>query len=222
MFKGKRGIYAAGLENSLMLLCDIGNTTYHFFSNNKSYREDAVHFDPSIITDKVFYICVNKHVKETLQGLENWIDLSLHVDFTKYYKTMGIDRIMACEAIDNGVVVDAGSAITVDVVKDGRFEGGFIYPGARAMGECYKNISSALAYSFNFEVNLDKMPKNSRDAISYGYLKLLQSEVKSYNMDIFLTGGDAVSFKKIFPASQVDETLLFRGMTNIMKRADLC
>jgi type III pantothenate kinase len=179
-------------------------------------------FDPSAISEKVFYICVNQHVKEVLQGLENWIDLSQHVDFTKYYKTMGIDRIMACEAIDNGVVVDAGSAITVDIVKGGKFEGGFIYPGARAMSECYKNISSALAYSFNFELDLGKMPKNSGDAISYGYLKLLQSEVDSYGMDIFLTGGDAVNFKKIFPASQVDDTLIFRGMTNIMKKADLC
>ncbi|MBW6489523.1 MAG: type III pantothenate kinase [Sulfurimonas sp.] len=205
-----------------MLLCDIGNTTYHFFLKGKSYREDAALFDPSTISEKVFYICVNEQVKEALKALENWIDLSLHVDFTKYYKTMGVDRIMACEAIDNGVVVDTGSAITVDVVKEGRFEGGFIYPGARAMSECYKNISSALIYSFNFEVDLDRMPKNSQDAISYGYLKLLQREVNSYKMDIFLTGGDAMNFKKIFPASSVDETLLFRGMTNIMKRADLC
>jgi type III pantothenate kinase len=205
-----------------MLLCDIGNTTYHFFLEGRGYKEDVNLFDPSTIGEKVFYICVNQHVKEALQGLENWIDLSIHVDMRKYYETMGIDRIMACEAIDNGVVVDAGSAITVDVVKEGRFEGGFIYPGARAMSECYKNISSALKYSFNFEVDLDKMPKNSRDAISYGYLKLLQSEVNSYKMDIFLTGGDAINFKKIFPASIVDETLLFRGMTNIMKRANLC
>jgi len=205
-----------------MLLCDIGNTTYHFFFNGKSYREDATLFDPSTVGEKVFYICVNERVKEALKGLENWIDLSLHVDFQKYYKTMGIDRIMACEAIDDGVVVDAGSAITVDIVKGGKFEGGFIYPGARAMSECYKNISGALAYSFNFELDLDKMPKNSRDAISYGYLKLLQSEVNSYSMDIFLTGGDAMNFKKIFPASHIDETLIFRGMTNIMKRADLC
>ncbi len=205
-----------------MLLCDIGNTTYHFFIEGKGHREDAALFDPSAIKERVFYICVNPHVKQVLKELENWIDLSLHVDMRKYYETMGVDRIMACEAIESGIIVDAGSAVTVDVVKEGRFEGGFIYPGARAMSECYKNISSALAYSFNFEVNLDRMPKNSRDAISYGYLKLLQSEVKSYNMDIFLTGGDAINFKKVFPASLVDEMLVFRGMTNIMKRANLC
>lgn len=205
-----------------MLLCDIGNTTYHFFLEGKGYKEDVNLFDPSIVKEKVFYICVNPHVKKVLKELKNWIDLSLHVDMRKYYETMGVDRIMACEAIESGIIVDAGSAITVDVVKESRFEGGFIYPGARAMSECYKNISSALTYSFNFEVDLDRMPKNSRDAISYGYLKLLQSEVKSYNMDIFLTGGDAMNFKKIFPASQVDEMLIFRGMTNIMKRANLC
>jgi len=135
---------------------------------------------------------------------------------------MGIDRIMACEAITQGVVVDAGSAVTVDIVKNSKFEGGFIYPGIKAIGKTYKNISNALDYSFNFELDLDKMPKNSRDAISYGYLKLLQSEVKSYNMDIYLTGGDAKEFVKIFPDSFVDEMLLFKGMKNIMKKADIC
>ncbi|MFA7355083.1 MAG: pantothenate kinase, partial [Sulfurimonadaceae bacterium] len=81
------------MENSLMLLCDIGNTTYHFFLEGRGYKEDVNLFDPSTIGEKVFYICVNQHVKEALQGLENWIDLSIHVDMRKYYETMGIDRI---------------------------------------------------------------------------------------------------------------------------------
>ncbi|PNV83733.1 MAG: pantothenate kinase [Sulfurimonas sp.] len=205
-----------------MLLCDIGNTTYHFFDEYKSYKKDTKFFIPSSVAEEVFYICVNEQVKELLKPLKNWIDLSGYVDRKNYYDTMGIDRIMACEAIEEGVIVDAGSAVTVDIVKNGKFEGGFIYPGVRAMGECYKNISSALGYSFNFELDLDKMPKNSRDAISYGYIKLLQSEVKSYKMEIYLTGGDAFEFEKLFPASHVDEMLLFKGMKNIMKKADIC
>jgi len=205
-----------------MLLCDIGNTTYHFFDGNSSYKEDVKLFDPSSIKKKVFYICVNRSVKERLSLFENWIDLSLHVEMSRYYKTMGIDRIMACEAIENGIVVDAGSAITVDIVKSGNFEGGFIYAGVRAMSECYKNISSELEYSFNFELDLDKMPKNSRDAISYGYLGLLYKEVISHGMKVYLTGGDAKQFSKLFMNSHVDELLLFKGMKNIMKKADLC
>ncbi|ABB44166.1 pantothenate kinase [Sulfurimonas denitrificans DSM 1251] len=205
-----------------MLLCDIGNTTYHFFDENSSYKEDAKLFNPSSIKREVFYICVNSSVKERLSLLDNWIDLSLHVDMSRYYKTMGIDRIMACEAIESGVVVDAGSAITVDIIKNGNFEGGFIYAGVKAMNECYKNISAQLEYSFNFELDLDKMPKNSRDAISYGYLGLLYKEVASYGMKIYLTGGDAGQFSKLFLNSDVDELLLFKGMKNIMKKANLC
>lgn len=205
-----------------MLLCDIGNTTYHFYDEITSYKEDIKLFNPVSIKKKVFYICVNKSVKERLLLLDNWVDLSLHVEMSRYYKTMGIDRIMAIEAIENGVVVDAGSAITVDIVKSGNFEGGFIYPGARAMGECYKNISTALEYSFNFELDLDKMPKNSRDAISYGYLGLLYKEVLSHGIKVYLSGGDAEQFSKLFLDSHVDELLLFKGMKNIMKKANLC
>jgi len=205
-----------------MLLCDIGNTTYHFFDGDRDYRRDAKLFDPSSVRDEVFYICVNPQLKEILKSLKNWVDLSAYVDISNYYKTMGIDRIAACEAIESGVIVDAGSAITVDIVKKGKFEGGFIYPGIKAMGECYKNISTALDYSFNFEVDLDKMPKNSCDAISYGYLKLLYSEVKSYDMDIYLTGGDTMKFAKIFPAAYMDEMLIFKGMKNIMKKVGIC
>lgn len=205
-----------------MLLCDIGNTTYHFFDDKKSHKEDAKLFNPLLVKERVFYICVNAEVKERIKGLENWVDLSLYVDRKKYYETMGIDRIMACEAIKDGVVVDAGSAITVDRVRDGVFEGGFIYTGVKAMQSCYKNISVALEYSFNFELDLDKMPKNSLDAISYGYLKPFCAEVLSYGMQIYLTGGDAKLFERFFADAVVDDTLLFKGMKNIMKKANLC
>jgi type III pantothenate kinase len=205
-----------------MLLCDIGNTSYHFFDGKKDYKEDALGFDPSTLKEKICYICVNPHVKEVLKSLENWFDLSLHVDMSKYYTTMGIDRVAACEAISEGIIVDAGSAVTVDLVKGGVFEGGFIYPGIKAMRETYKNISPVLDYSFNFECDLDIMPKNSADAISYGYLKTLYSEVTAHNMQIYLTGGDAKKFAKIFPHSHVDEMLIFKGMKKIMKKADLC
>ena len=90
------------------------------------------------------------------------------------------------------------------------------------MAQTYKNISSALAYSFNFELDLDKMPKNSQDAISYGYLKTLYKEVTAHDTKLFLTGGDAKEFAKIFPNAKVDELLIFKGMKKIMKKAGLC
>ena len=201
-----------------MLLCDIGNTSYHFLNGMDDYKEDVISFNPSNITTDLFYICVNPHVKNILKDLPNWIDLSLHVDMKNYYDTMGIDRIIACEAIRNGVIIDAGSAITVDVVKNGIFEGGFIYPGIDAMSKSYKNISTALEYSFNFELDLHKLPKNSQDAISYGYLKTLYSEVVSYDMNIYLTGGDSTKLKPVFKDAEVDEMLIFKGMKEIISK----
>ncbi len=205
-----------------MLLCDIGNTSYHFLDEENDFKEDVLTFNPQTIKEKVYYISVNKNLENILQSLENWIDLSAFIDKEKYYKTMGIDRVLAVEAVDNGIIIDAGSAVTVDVVKEGKFAGGFIYPGMAAMQKTYKDISPALDYSFNFELNLDKMPKNSQDAISYGYLKTLYCEVMSHKMPVILTGGDAAVFAKIFKEATVDERLIFTGMKKILQKADIC
>jgi len=205
-----------------MLLCDIGNTSYHFLDEENDFKEDVITFNPQTIKEKVFYISVNKKLENILQNLENWIDLVDFIDQEKYYKTMGIDRVMAVEAVEHGIIIDAGSAVTVDVVKEGRFEGGFIYPGMAAMQKTYKDISPALDYSFNFELNLDKMPKNSQDAISYGYLKTLYCEVMSHKMPVILTGGDAAVFAKVFKEATVDEWLIFTGMKKILQKADIC
>ena len=205
-----------------MILCDIGNTSYHFLEEENDYKHDVNTFEPSSLDVKIYYISVNKEISQRLESLENWIDIANLVDKSKYYESMGIDRIFSCEAVVDGVVLDAGSAITVDVVKDKRFMGGFIYPGVRVMSETYKKISSALEYSFNFDLQLDIMPKNSQDAISYGFLKTLHSEVSSYDMSIILTGGDAPLLQKVFKDARVDNELIFKGMKKIIKKAKLC
>jgi len=200
-----------------MLLCDIGNTSYHFWDENGSYKESVEDFSPESISQKVYFISVNAAVSQKLHSLDNWIDLAAFVNKSQYYTTMGIDRVVACAAVENAIIVDAGSAVTVDIVKNRIFVGGFIYPGIDAMQKTYENISPALAYSFNFECDFDIMPRNSQDAISYGYLKTLHCEVMSHNLPIVLTGGDAVKFKHIFQDAMIDENLIFNSMKKIIK-----
>jgi len=202
-----------------MLLCDIGNTSYHFLDKTQSFKKDVQTFDPSTLKEKIYFISVNIEVKEKLEKLSNWIDLSTFIEKEKYYDTMGIDRIVAIEAVDNGVILDAGSAITIDIVKNGVFEGGFIYPGVNAMNDTYKNISLVLDYQFNFDLDLTTLAKNSQDAISYGFLKTLYSEVISHNAEIVLTGGDALVLKKVFVNARINEELLFDGMKKIIKES---
>ncbi len=202
-----------------MLLCDIGNTTLDFLDENGVLTKESVEsFEPQSISEEVYFISVNATLNERVKDLKNWINLKNYLDMNRYYPTMGIDRICAVEAIKQGVVVDAGSAITVDVVREGSFMGGFIYPGVRAMGSAYRGISTALDYDFNFSLPLDKLPKNSQDAISYGFLKTLQSEVLSHDLPIILTGGDASKLHHIFPNATLNTTLIFEGMKNILSQ----
>jgi len=210
------------MEDTVMLLCDIGNTTYHFYDGERDRREAVTDFDPSALKQTVYYVSVNPEADKKLAGLENWVDLRPFIDWAKYYDTMGIDRVMACEAIANGVIVDAGSAITVDVVKNGFFQGGFITPGLKIMKETYGRLSPRLDYSFNFDLDLDKMPKNSRDAISYGYLRLLYSEIKRHDGPLYITGGDAQNVANLFDDAIIDELLIFKGMNKILEKAELC
>ena len=195
-----------------MILCDIGNTTYHFLDEKSSYKKYIKDFNPANFKEKVFYISVNKNVEKELENLINWINIESFIDRTNYYKTMGIDRIVACEAINDGIIIDAGSAITVDVMSNGFYMGGFIYPGVRSMGETYKKISVALDYDFNFDIQLNQLPKNSKDSITYGFLKGLYTEVYSYNKKIYLTGGDADLFSHIFIDAIIDKDMIFRAM----------
>jgi type III pantothenate kinase len=200
-----------------MLLCDIGNTSFHFLDGEDDFKESAVSFNPASISKKVYYISVNEKVQKSLQNLDNWIDLSNYVSREKYYATMGIDRIMAVEAVANGIIIDAGSAVTVDVVKEGKFEGGFIYPGLKSIEKTYKEISPLLDSKIDFELSMQELPKNTEDAIAYAYLKPLQCEVFSHKLPIILTGGDAESFKNIFPKAKIEVNLIFSSMKKLLK-----
>ncbi len=66
------------------------------------------------------------------------------------------------------------------------------------------------------------MPKNSQDSISYGFLRLLYSEVMRHNKPIFLTGGNATQLSQVFKDAHIDEMLIFRGMQTVISRTDIC
>ena len=199
-----------------MLLCDIGNTSFHFYDLQHDSKKSVNNFDPASITEDVHYICVHPRIKKELKQLPNWHDLEKRIDRSRYYETMGIDRIMACEAVKSGVIVDAGSAITVDIMQDGLFQGGFIYPGIKAFEGAYASISDALAYELRSDIDLTHLPKNTPDALSYGFLSGLVKEIESHGLDIILTGGDALLLQRHISKAKVEPLLLFKGMLSIL------
>ncbi|KFN40487.1 MAG: hypothetical protein JU82_02775 [Sulfuricurvum sp. MLSB] len=205
-----------------MILCDIGNTSVDLYQDGKRTKLRADDFDPFSITEEVYFISVNSRFNERVINCPNWHDLRAAVAWEKYYPTMGIDRVMVCEAVEEGVIVDAGSAITVDVMRSGVYEGGFISLGLRAAREAYGRLSPALDVSWNFEVDLAKMAKNTPNAVTAGFLAPLVAQIKSLGKPIYLSGGDAQILSRFFPDAVVDEELIFKGMKKLIEKGRVC
>lgn len=205
-----------------MILCDIGNTTVDIYANGESRKVAVSEFCPESMQGEIWYISVNAALSESLKIFPNWHDMADMIDWGKYYPTMGIDRIMVCEAVDEGVIVDAGSAITVDVMSGGLYQGGFIALGLRSAAEAYGKLSSALSVSFNFEVDLTIMAKNTPDAVTVGFLAPLIEKIESLGKPLYLTGGDAPLLSRFFREAAVEENLIFRGMEKLLHKGSKC
>ncbi len=205
-----------------MILCDIGNTTVDIYENGICRKVTLLEFNPGLLMGDVWYACVNTLVSKSVVLLPNWHNISTLIDWEKYYPTMGIDRILVCEAIGDGVIVDAGSAITVDVMSDGGYQGGFIALGLKSVQEAYSKLSPALDVSFNFEVELDKMAKNTSDAITIGFIAPLVEKIFALGSPLYLCGGDAVLLSRFLPHAIVDNELIFKGMKMLIDRGTKC
>lgn len=201
-----------------MILCDIGNTTYHFLIDDKHYKyfinENLPNFD-----EKIYYISVNESATQKLIATyDEPINLESLISFETNYIGMGLDRKIACIGSSNAIIVDAGSAITVDIMKNSKHLGGLILPGLKKFEEIYAQTSSKLEYEINTKVNLDKIPLCTQDAISYSILKSIILPIKELAGDelIILTGGDGEFLSRYFDNCIYKKDLIFENMKGII------
>jgi len=205
-----------------MILCDIGNTTVDIYFNEKSRKVAISEFQPELLDGTVWYASVNTTLSKIMEKIPNCHNIATLIEWEKYYPTMGIDRIMVCEAVEDGVIVDAGSAITVDMMCNGVYQGGFIALGLHAAQEAYARLSPALDMSFNFEVDLTIMAKNTPDALTVGFLAPLIFKIESLGKPLYITGGDGRLLSRFIPDAVVEEDLIFHGMKKLIKKGDKC
>lgn len=197
-----------------MLLCDIGNTTASFLDDQKFYSMSIEQFLSYQPTQKIFYINVNPNLEEKVKEQPLFINLAPYFNFDTIYKNLGVDRIAACYTIEDGVVVDAGSAITVDIVSNCIHLGGFILPGIENYKRSFANISSRLKCELNTQINFDAFPQRTTDALSYGTFKSIYLLIKdcAYDKKLYFTGGDGQFLANFFDFAIYDKFLIFRGM----------
>lgn len=201
-----------------MILCDIGNTTFHFLIEDKDKKYFLDEKIPKF-KDKIYYISVNdKAEKKLLKKNPNAINIAKLVAFKTDYKGLGIDRVLACMFQENCIVVDAGSAITVDIIEDFKHKGGFILLGIHSILKSYRKISKKLKFEFEKNINLDRIPLQTKDAVFYALLKSIILPIKEISKDkkIIFTGGDGKFLSQFFENSFYKKDLIFENMKRII------
>jgi type III pantothenate kinase len=211
-----------------MILCDIGNSTFDFLINNKriKYSVDTKISKLPNLNEQLYFISVNqKATKKLLKKYPKAIDISNLYNFKTKYQGLGIDRQIAMIGMKNNIIVDVGSAITVDIVANNQHKGGFILSGIKNLNLLYPKISSKLKFDFIDNLDLNKIPQNTNEAISYAILKSIILPIKDmqdkYNLPIIFTGEDSKIIKKYFKNSKYKKNLIFKNMKKIIKKGKI-
>lgn len=203
-----------------MLLCDIGNSYIHFYQNGKVWRESPSKMGAPLPDSEIYYISVNSlSTKRLLTLAPHARDLAPYMVLDSAYRGLGMDRVAACKGVSDGVVVDAGSAITVDVMQSGVHLGGYIMPGIATFSAMFKGISPVLGEDFNLSVELAALPQNTRDALSYGAIQAIVLMIRHSckNKRLFFTGGDGKFLARFFDSAIYDNSIVFKGMIKTLQ-----
>ncbi len=208
-----------------MILCDIGNTTFRFYDTKKQkYKKCFLDqkLPQYLKAKKVYFISVNEKGTKTLKNhCKQIVDVGSFLQFDTQYQGMGLDRQIACSLYSDAIIVDCGSAVTVDIMKNGKHLGGFILPGLYKLKSIYGKISKKLSIEFNQDVGLNVLPQNTQDAVSFAILQSIvlpiKTQMKQYKeLDCIVTGGDGKFLSSLLPKSIYKKELLFEAMKEII------
>lgn len=195
-------------------------------------------------TEKLYRILIssvwtneeNALIKNSLLSFSNEV---LFIDsyfdklvFSKYKNSsLGMDRksaILYCffKKIYPAVIIDAGTAITVDFFNKDVFEGGIIMGGINLELSALHEKTKRLPLLKPDIKKVTFPPTTTNDAIlkgviaikGYGIQALIENEVKKNKIfkndkfDIVLTGGDAKFLKRYINPSQVLDNIVIRAL----------
>jgi len=157
------------------------------------------------------------------------LPLEIHVEHPQH---VGADRLLAAVAVNQlrtanrpAIVIDAGTAITVDLVSaDGAFEGGVILPGFRLTAQALAEGTDLLPH-VNHDPAADPPPvvgKSTAAAIrsglfwgQVGAVRELTCRISgelASSPQLFVAGGDAERLAVFLPEARVVPELVLAGI----------
>jgi type III pantothenate kinase len=205
-----------------MILADVGNRSIHIYEDDSVVDlslEDAIEYFSS---QKLYYICVNSKADEKIQRYTIWENISEYIKLEGEYNGMGVDRKALCLSRGDGIYLDAGSAITIDKVKNGKYVGGMIFPGIYSYQKAYETISEKLLFDPEelnkmFQKNL---PKETKKQIAFSILNPILESVKSMREDLplYVTGGDRLLFASLIEDANMSNKFIFEGIIKSLEK----
>lgn len=146
--------------------------------------------------------------------------------------TLGVDRLaaavgaVALTGSGNCLIVDFGTAITVDLVTDGVFRGGNISPGVGMRFRALHDYTSRLPECSPAEV-ASALGSSTREAIEQGVMQGVMYEIEGHiarltekikDLSVIFTGGDAKYFvKRIKNTIFANRELVICGLNRILE-----
>ena len=236
----------------LNLIIDIGNNSAKFFlfkgeqlilhtrKSNSSFDvigewNRLYDIEKAIISS---VIADTPKLSEAISGLQcpvvrfsNSMSLPLEICYRTPH-TLGSDRIAAAVGAwneapgRNMLVIDAGSAITIDFVgKDGKYNGGNIAPGIKMRLKALHEYTSRLPM-IEKEGDIPTIGYDTETAIRSGVINGICHEIEGYinefkqkycDVLVFLTGGDEKPLKnRIKSCIFADKYLVAKGLNRIL------
>jgi len=155
---------------------------------------------------KQMVMCIGQHTSAPVMVAETTLDYHGLTNAYANVEQMGVDRwlvMVACwQQFNSGfIVVDAGSAMTLDIVdKSGQHLGGHIIPGLALQKRALLSGTDRVNFDQQTKAIVFKPGISTNEAVQNGCLTVLSSYIEAmyhqYNeresLPLVLTGGDAV------------------------------
>ena len=225
LFKGEQIILHTRKSNSSFEILDEWSRLYDI---EKAIISSVVEEGPELLS------AISK-LQCPVVRFNNSMQLPLEIKY-KTPDTLGSDRVAAAVGAWNEtpgrniLVIDAGTAITVDFIsKDGKYNGGNIAPGIKMRLRALHEFTNRLPI-VDKEGEIPSIGYDTETAIRSGVINGICHEIDGYinefkqkfcDVLVFLTGGDEKPLKnRIKNCIFADKYLVAKGLNRILRDYD--
>ena len=176
---------------------------------------------------------INNIIKDKNVSITHWKNIEDYMINVEYDKLndLGFDRIGVSVGAkflypnyNNHLIIDIGSCITYDIVLNNNYKGGQISPGINLRLKSLSSFTTSLPdlqFSKPKKILGNSTIESIRSGVFFGVFDEIKSRIEFHKkltpkLNVILTGGDALHFKKTIKNVIFDDNLLMKGLNLLL------